>query len=95
MKRTWKKSSLKKGESLVVPFDLFVEPEKVKKRLLSVVYVGETQYGILVDCFFEPSVGCKNPSSCHYRKFINWASIYCGNVKVKRIDGASISAKRA
>lgn len=91
--RKWIKSGLEVGTKVNVPYELFQEPEDVKKRLISCTYIGETASGIMVDCKFTPAHGTREPEMYHYRMHINWANIWCGHTKVTLEDGTLIRAK--
>lgn len=91
---TWKRSEIEVGTELKISADLFQEPSKVKQHLISCKYLGETSRGILVDCKFVPAVGSKEPDAYHYRRFISWASIYCGDVKVSVVGGYNVRARK-
>ena len=90
----WAKSDLCIGEDLKVPSSLFVEGEKSQKRLLSSQYIGESHAGIFIKCSFQPPVGSNAPRSNSYIIMINWQSIWCGAVKIRRIDGTLVKAVR-
>lgn len=89
----WQKSDLIYGEQVKIPNKLFVSSE-AHKRLISANYVGENDNGIMIDCVFKPAVNTMTPETFHYRMFINWASISCGDVHVLRMDGEMVRAKR-
>ena len=93
MSKGWEKSELFFGEKIKVPADIFIEGEKARSRLVQATYIGETSSGILIDCDFPPSWGSEEPKSWHYRRFINWGSIYCGKIKLYMSDGTPIRAK--
>lgn len=92
MSRNWQSSNLRVGEELRISTSLFIGGESVYERIESITYLGESSTGILVDCTFKPSV--KNMKSPHYRLFINWASIWSGQVKIYSGDGSQVIAKR-
>ena len=94
MSMGWEKSNLVYGEELKVPVSIFVEPEKAGKRLVSANYVGENDAGIMIDFVFRPATNSIAPESFHYRRMVNWASIWAGHVKISRKDGEQIFAKR-
>ena len=93
--RTWQKSNLKVGESVKIPIELFIEPIKAVPRLIVTTYIGETDNGIMVDCSFQPGIHTNDKSKWHYKVFIDWASIWCGHVRVMRTNGELIKARRA
>lgn len=94
MSRGWEKSNLIFGEELKIPKALFIEPDKAIKRLESVNYVGENKFGIMIDCVFRSSFATSSPKGFHYRMMINWASIWCGHIKIHRKDGEQVFARR-
>ena len=94
MSRGWINSGLEVGTELKMDKNLFQEPRDAVKRIVSCTYVGETPSGIIVDCKFKPAVGSKEPESYHYKININWANIYCGDVKICLKNGSRIVAKR-
>ena len=94
MSRNWKRSGLTIGTPLTIPVDLFIEPTKALDRLESVTYVGENSAGIMVDCKFLPAFNTINPEGSHYRMFLNWASIWCGQLHVLKEDGTMLRAER-
>ena len=89
--KDWLPSDLMKDELLQIPKELFIEPSKAIQNLLYTKYIGETDAGIMVECGFRPSVGQTEPAT--YRMFLNWASIFCGHIKVYRQDGSLLRAK--
>lgn len=95
MNKGWLKSGLILGEEIRIPISLFTTSiDTIEERLKSVNYVGETDSGIMLDCRFQPGVATKNPDSWHYRMMINWATIWCGQLKLYRKDGTMIRARR-
>lgn len=94
MMNVWQKSNLNIGDELTISRSLFIEPQKAKKRLVAVYYIGETENGIMVDCSFRPPVKTDNPELYHYKMMINWSSIYCGHVIVLGPDGTMVRTRR-
>jgi len=92
MSRNWQRSNLRAGEELRISTSLFIGGDSVYERIESITYLGESDTGILVDCTFKPSI--RKMKSPHYKLFINWASIWCGHIKVYSGDGSLIVAKR-
>lgn len=92
--RKWQRSNLIIGESVKIPPSLFIEPCKATANLIRVEYAGETDRGILLDFFFKPAINTNNPEGFHYKRFIDWTAIYCGLVKLYKIDGEMIRAKK-
>lgn len=92
MKTGWVKSELQIGERVRVPDEIFIVGEKARERLLATEYVGETAAGLIFRSYFRPGWGEKEPRS--YRFFINWATLYCGKVKIYRKDGTTVRARR-
>jgi len=95
MSKYWLRSDLAIGETLVVPKELFIEPEKASKRLETATYIGENESGIFIEYQFRPGVFPKNKEYWRYKMHINWASIWCGHVKIRRTNGEMIRARRA
>lgn len=95
MSKNWEKSNLVVGETLVVPKELFIEPEKAYKRLETATYIGENDAGIFVEFQFKPGVYPKNKEYWRYKMCINWASIWAGHVKIMRTNGEMVRARRA
>ena len=93
MEKIWQRSDLKLGEELKISNQVFIEPLKAAERLEGIYYIGETDAGIIVDCLFKPALG-RRAEDCHYKIMINWGQIYCGDVKVSRVNGENIRAKR-
>ena len=91
MSRHWEKSGLKPGDDLIIPTSLFVEPSKAPARLVSTKYLSENEAGILIECTFLPSFGLPDAK---YKMFLNWASIFCGQIKVKLPNGDILRAYR-
>ena len=92
--QVWQRSNLTVGELITIPSELFIEPSKAEKRLLSATYIGETDAGLMVECSFIPGVRTSDTSKWHYKLFINWPSIWCGHVKVMRVNGEMVRARR-
>lgn len=93
MSKNWAKSNLCIGETVRVPKDLFIEPDKSQARIQTVTYLGETSSGLLFEFEFLPSFGI--PKNCKYRRMISWASIWCGHVQIRRTNGEIVRARRA
>ena len=89
MSKTWEKSNLEYGEELRIPDSLMISTEA---KLISAVFVGETDSGVMIDCTFRPSF--RATGIPHYRMMINWASMWCGHVKLFRKNGEQIFARR-
>lgn len=94
MSRGWDISRLTVGTRVRIPRDLFIEPTKAVDRLISATFIGEYDAGILLDCRFQSSFNAINPNANHYRMMINWASIWCGHVRIYTEDGQQIKAYR-
>lgn len=94
MSSGWVRSDLVVGETLKVPSELFVEPYKAQKNLISATYVGENNSGIFIDFKFNPGVCTTEPKTWHYRLMIPWASIWCGHTKICRTNGEQVRAYR-
>lgn len=88
----WKPCYMIKDEPVTIPMDLLIEPEKAKDRLVEAVYLGNFPNGILVEVRFRKSFGAKHRNN--YKLFINWQSIWCGNVHIKDSFGNDLRAER-
>ena len=88
----WKHCYMIKDEPVTIPMSLLVEPEKAKDRFVSAKYLGDFPNGILIELSFRKGFGAKYANS--YRMFINWQSIYNGNVKIKDSFGNDLRAER-
>ena len=88
----WKRCYMLKDEEITVPMSLLIEPEKAKDRFVEAVYLGDFPNGILIEVRFRKGFGAKYANS--YRMFINWQSIYNGNVKIKDSFGNDLRAER-
>ena len=88
----WKPCYMIKDEPVTIPMSLLVEPEKAKDRFVSAKYLGDFPNGILIELSFRKGFGAKYANS--YRMFINWQSIYNGNVKIKDSFGNDLRAER-
>ena len=92
MSKVWEKSYIEVGTELIVPKSILIEPSKAVERWVATRYIGETEAGILIDLEFKKSLGAHNP--CHYKRFIDWASIWCGQIKISFKDGTMLRAVR-
>ena len=63
-------------------------------RLISATCVGHTKTGILFNLKFIPSFGTEEPDKWNYKRFISYASIYCGDIQIIRKDGTQVKATR-
>ena len=88
----WKRCYMLKGEEITAPMSLLIEPEKAKDRFVSAKYLGGFPNGILIELSFRKGFGAKYANS--YRMFVNWQSIYNGNVKIKDSFGNNLRAER-
>lgn len=88
----WKRCYMLKDEEITVPMSLLIEPEKAKERFVSAKYLGDFPNGILIELSFRKGFGAKYANS--YRMFINWQSIWCGNMKIKDSFGNDLRAER-
>lgn len=87
----WKPCYMIKDEPVTIPMDLLIEPEKAKDRFVSAKYLGDFPNGILIELSFRKGFGAKYANS--YRKFVDWQSIYNGNVKIKDSFGIDLRAE--
>jgi hypothetical protein len=81
-----------KDEPVTIPMDLLIEPEKAKDRFVDAKYLGDYPNGILIELSFRKGFGAKYANS--YKMFVNWQSIYNGNVKIKDSFGNDLRAER-
>lgn len=87
----WKRSNLRRGDRVRVSENMLVTSNG--KRFLRAEYMDETDNGIRLRFFFEPGP-CTEDKKWDYDVFINWVSIYAGDVKLKTLDGTDIRAER-
>lgn len=88
----WKPCYMIKDEPVTIPMDLLIEPEKAKERFVSAKYLRDYPHGILIELKFRKGIGGKHKNT--YQMFINWQSIYNGNVKIKDSFGNELRAER-
>ena len=88
----WKPCYMIKDEPVTIPMSLLVEPEKAKDRFVSAKYLRDFPNGILIELSFRKGFGAKYRNN--YKLFINWQSIYNGNVKIKDSFGNDLRAER-
>lgn len=86
MSRGWQRSNLKAGDEVRISSSLLVAGDIAAEKLVSTTYLGESSTGLLLDCEFAKHQ--------HYKMFISWASMWCGNTKIYRADSTLIEAKR-
>lgn len=86
MSRGWQKSNLKVGDEVRISSALLIAGDIAAEKLVRTTYIGESSTGLLLDLEFVKEQ--------HYKMFINWASIWCGQVKVYRDYSTLIEAKR-
>lgn len=97
MSKGWKRTDLIMGEDLMLSPDFFETGDNVYRnhRIEYQRYVGETETGIIVEVQFKPGWSSEDPiESWRVQKFINFASIYCGDAKVYRQDRTLVRAER-
>lgn len=93
--RGWKPTDLSLGESLTLPDTFFEVPKTARERIIYCVYAGETKNGILVEIQYKPtSDSIELITSWRIRRFIDFASIYCGRVKLIRRDKTPLRVER-
>lgn len=90
----WQKSSLQIGDEVKVPTEFFETRELGQKRLLLSRHIGETAAGLLIELTFLPPILSEEAENYHFKIFLNWASIFCGALKVSDSMGAPIRAVR-
>ena len=88
----WKPCYMIKDEPVTIPMSLLVEPEKAKDRFVSAKYLRDFPNGILIELSFRKGFGAKYANS--YRIFVDWQSIYNGNVKIKDSFGIDLKAEK-
>lgn len=94
MSKGWERSRIPIGTRVRIPDSLFVEPTKAKERLVSATIVGETDSGLIIDCVFRPGILSTNKEGNHYKITLNWASIWCGQLRVYFENGEMLRAYR-
>lgn len=87
----WQRSTLSYGDEVKLPETVFISHGK---RLLSSRYIGETAAGLLIELKFLPPFLSEEAENYHFRIFLNWASIFCGALKVSDAMGTPIKAVR-
>lgn len=92
MSRGWEKPDLFIGEQVDLPEEVFISMGNAKKRLLSCRYIGCTDTGMRFEVEFPKSFNCID--ECRYEIFINFASVYCGDIKIYRKDRTQVIANR-
>lgn len=88
----WQRSTLSYGDEVKLPDSIFIGGNS--KRLLSSWYIGETAAGLLIELTFLPPILSEEAENYHFKIFLNWASIFCGALKVSDSMGAPIRAVR-
>lgn len=95
MSRGWKPTDLITGEDLILPDNLFEMPNVARRRMIYCMYYYETETGIVVEIQYQPPYGSIEPiESFRVEKFISFASIYCGDVKIYRADKTQVRVER-
>lgn len=94
MSRGWMPSGLKVGTRVHFDTDIFEGGDQGRSRLKTATYIGETETGLTFELVFEDGFGTIYPGKWRYKRFIPWASIYVGHVKVKA-NGEEVIARRA
>lgn len=87
----WNKSNLHRGDKIRVSESMLVTGNG--KRFIRAEYFDETSNGIILRFFFEPGP-CTEDKKWDYDTFVSWQSLYCGDVKLKTLDGNDIRAER-
>ena len=88
----WQCSTLSYGDEVKLPDSIFIGGNS--KRLLSSRYIGETAAGLLIELTFLPPILSEEAENYHFKIFLNWASIFCGALKVSDAMGTPIKAVR-
>lgn len=88
----WQRSTLSYGDEVKLPDSIFIGGNS--KRLLSSRYISETAAGLLIELTFLPPILSEEAENYHFKIFLNWASIFCGALKVSDLMGAPIRAVR-
>lgn len=88
----WQRSTLSYGDEVKLPDSIFIGGNS--KRLLLSRYIGETAAGLLIELTFLPPILSEEAENYHFKIFLNWASIFCGALKVSDSMGAPIRAVR-
>jgi hypothetical protein len=93
MSRGWKPTDLVMGEDLVLPDEFFEMPRVARNRIEYCVYAGETDTCIIVEIRYKKGF-CSEDSGLTVQKFIEFASIWCGDVKIYRQDRTLLKVER-
>lgn len=80
------------GEEVRLPDKCFVTSDR--SRLISTRCIAHTKTGLLFESKFQPAWGTEEPDKWHYKQFVSYASIYCGDVHIIRRDGTQVKASR-
>lgn len=95
MSTGWRKSGLQIGEEVILPDELFITGDKAKQRILWCRFIGETATGMIFRIQFQPGWGTEDPlTSWQVEKFVDFASVYCGQVKIYRSDRTQLHIVR-
>ena len=93
MNRGWKHTDLVMNEDLTLPDEFFEMPRVARNRIEYCVYAGETETGIIVEIQYKKGF-CSEDSGWTVQKFIEFASIWCGDVKIYRHDRTTVKVER-
>jgi hypothetical protein len=74
----YKKSFLKPGDEIVVRNMEFETTGIIPDRI---IYICDCPAGLVVECYFGKG------NDRHYRRTINWSTVYAGFVQIKSADG--------
>ena len=91
--RRWKHSQLSVGQRVIIPPTLLATNET--KNLLFTEYIGETEHGLLLELHFKEGMLSNDHGSWKYCRFIDWNSIYIGQVMLRNSSGELIRAEKA
>ena len=96
MSKCWQRSGLKVGEEVRLPERICtsIVSRLESSRLLSATYIGETSAGMLFELKFMPAFGTTEPEMWHYRVIVDFAAVYCGQVKIVGEYLGEVVAKR-
>lgn len=90
----WEKSGLKAGDRVRIPEKMLISGES--KRFIKAEYEDETKRGLMLKFYFEAGLSFDDEvkENTWYRVFISWESIYCGEIRLKDMQGHDIKAVR-
>lgn len=95
MSRGWEHTDLVVGEEIKLPDSMFQNADDARPNIIYSRYVGETETGLIVEVQYKKGLGSTMPLSCfRVQKFVDFASIWCGTVELKRADHTTVRVER-